>query len=114
MEICRSRVFSLGRKFLKPVFLVVLIYIVSKYSIVSQDNKVIYRQSISRNEHFTSFQALQYIETSDSTVYMLSAYIIEKRKRNDQNVVSVIGLEDKKKPNTVTLHVVFVQTMVTK
>lgn len=80
---------------------------------MSHDNKVIYRQNISRNEHLTSFQALQYIETSDSTVYMLSAYIIEREKEMIKMSLALLVWRTKK-TNTVTLHVVFVQTMVTK
>ncbi|CAC5419168.1 unnamed protein product [Mytilus coruscus] len=53
------------------------------------------KQNISRNGRLQSFKKLEYVETSDSTVYMLSAYFIKKMDERKDNIVTVIGWEEK-------------------
>ncbi|XP_052062398.1 uncharacterized protein LOC127702299 [Mytilus californianus] len=54
------------------------------------------KENISTNGKLQSFQKLEYVETSDSRVYMLSAYFIKKMEEQKDNIVTVIGWEEKK------------------
>ncbi|CAC5398038.1 unnamed protein product [Mytilus coruscus] len=53
------------------------------------------KENISTNEKLQSFQKLEYVETSNSTIDMLSTYFIKKMKEQKDKIVTVFGWEEK-------------------